>query len=454
MAESGPRTMPTEDLNPAGVARQQFMGAVPYLDGLPDSGWLEFLLQPERVTKVVLPVVMDDGRVHVFHGYRALHSNARGPGKGGIRFHPAVDEDDVVALATWMTWKCALVDVPFGGAKGGVQCDPRQMSPREKEAITRRFISDLGDDIGPHTDIPAPDLYTDAQTMAWVYDTYATFHPGENCLPVVTGKPLDLGGSFGRDTATALGGLFVAERVMELGMVARLTTLEGATVAIQGFGNAGGHAARLFAGHGARIVAVSDSSGGIHDPDGLDLMAVAAAKETNGSVTGYPGAQPLAPMEVLEVPCDLLIPAAMENQITGENAARIDTRCVLELANGPTTPAADAILRDRGIPVVPDILANAGGVVVSYFEWVQNLENRRWDAHDVESRLKDTMVKAVDVVATRRVSMLESLDDHRQSWAEANPDSPGLPVPDLRTVAYVVAVGRCIQTITERGIFP
>jgi len=445
----------TDDLNPARVARAQFESAVPYLAGLSDcDGWLEFLFQPERVTKVVLPVVMDDGCVHVFHGYRVLHSNARGPGKGGIRFHPAVDEDDVVALATWMTWKCALVDIPFGGAKGGVQCDARLLSMREKEALTRRFVIELGDEIGPHTDIPAPDLYTDSQTMAWVYDTYAMFHPGENCLPVVTGKPLDLGGSYGRETATALGGVFVLERIVELAMVPGLGTLEGAAVAIQGFGNAGANAATLLAGRGARVVAVSDSAGGIHDPDGLDLAAVAAAKSEHGTVTGYAGAKPLGPHELLEVPCDVLIPAAMESQITRANAARVDTRVVLELANGPTTPAADAILRERGIPVVPDILANAGGVVVSYFEWVQNLENRRWDERDVESRLKATMVQAVDTVATRRVAIREGFEAVRQSWRESHPGAASLPVPDLRTVAYVVAVGRCIRTVRERGIFP
>lgn len=445
----------TEDLNPAHVARLQYDAALPFLGGFKDSpGMAEWLFQPERVVEVTLPVRMDDGRVEVFHGYRVLHSSARGPGKGGIRFFPEVDEDEVIALATWMTWKCALVDIPFGGAKGGVKCDTRLLSRREKAAITRRFTAELGENIGPHTDIPAPDMYTDAQTMAWIYDTYTMLHPGENTTPIVTGKPIDLGGSPGRDTATARGGFFVARRLIELEVIPGMTTLEDATVAIQGFGNAGLNAAQFFTSAGATVIAVSDRGGGILAPEGLNVSEVAHHKRETGSVIDFPGAKTLEPRELLETQCDILVPAAIENEITLENADRVDTRMVLELANGPTTPAADQILFEKGISVVPDILANAGGVVVSYFEWTQNLQNRQWNEHEVDERLEQKMVRATDSVVTKRAALSGSLDRYREEWAELEPGAPPPLEPDYRTAAYVVAVGRVANTLNDRGIFP
>ncbi|HDK46275.1 MAG TPA: Glu/Leu/Phe/Val dehydrogenase, partial [Actinobacteria bacterium] len=373
-----------EDLNPNHIARHQFEQVIPYIRELAESpGLTEWLFEPEQSVNVTLPIRMDDGHIEVFYGYRVLNSAVRGPGKGGIRFHPQVSEDEVRALAAWMTLKCALVDIPFGGAKGGVQVDPRKISQHEKASITRRFIAALGSNIGPYTDIPAPDVYTDAQTMAWIFDTYSMMHPGQNNRPVVTGKPLDLGGSLGRPTATAQGALFVTERFLHLGGRPDLPSLEGATVAIQGFGNAGRNAAILFEKAGATIVAVSDTKGGIFDPNGLDVARVEEHKDRTASVVELDGTKALAPLEVLEVPCDILIPAALENQITAANADRINAKVLVEAANGPTTPAADAVLAAKGIPVLPDILANAGGVVVSYYEWVQNIEDQQWDEEEV-----------------------------------------------------------------------
>ncbi len=445
----------TEDLNPHHVARRQFDLATPFVGEL--DGWrgmAEWLFQPEKTVTVTVPVEMDDGYVHVFTGYRVVHNTVRGPGKGGIRFHPNVDADEVKALATWMTWKCALVDIPFGGAKGGVTCDPPNLSLIEKRRITRRFISALGDNIGPHSDIPAPDVYTDAQTMGWIFDTYQMMHPGENCLPVVTGKPLDLGGIPGRSTATARGLFFTTEHFIEIGGVHDLTTLNGARVAIQGFGNAGRNAARIFRDGGAVVVAVSDSRGGVHDPKGLDLARVEAHKDEAGTVVGALDNGKLTPGEVLEVDCDILIPAALENQITETNASRISTRLVVEAANGPTTPMADEILLERDIKVVPDILANAGGVVVSYFEWIQNLQNEQWEEHQVDEMLRKKMRRATEAVVTERVALCEGLDDYRERWLDRVPDAPTLPVPCLRTAATAVAVGRTRATAEARGVWP
>lgn len=443
----------TEDLNPNHIARYQFDRVIPFIEGLTESpGMADWLFEPEQVLRVTLPVRMDDGAIRIFHGYRVLNSTIRGPGKGGIRYHPRVNEDEVRALATWMTLKCALVDIPFGGAKGGIACDPREISQREKAAITRRFIAALGSNIGPHTDIPAPDVYTDAQTMAWIYDTYSMMHPGHNNLPVVTGKPLDLGGAPGRSTATAQGALFVAEHFIELGGVPGLSSLQGATVAIQGFGNAGRNAAKLFAAAGAKVVAVSDSRGGIFDPNGLNLTEVEGHKDHEGTVATFDGVKHLGPKEVLEVPCDILIPAALENQITLENADRIDTKLVVEAANGPTTPGADRILYAKGIHVLPDILANAGGVVVSYYEWVQNLENQQWEEEEVHAKLRKKMRRATEQVATKRVGLIERLGTYRESWAERSDTE--VPEPDMRTAAYTVAVGRCANAAEERGIWP
>ncbi|MCB2224977.1 MAG: Glu/Leu/Phe/Val dehydrogenase [Actinobacteria bacterium] len=444
-----------EDLNPHHIARKQFDLAAPFVGNLDDwDGISEWIFTPERTVTVYIPVVMDNGDVRVFRGFRVLHNDTRGPGKGGIRFHPQTDEDEVKALATWMSWKCAVVDIPFGGAKGGVECDPRALSVEEKRKITRRFIASLGDNIGPHTDIPAPDVYTDAQTMAWIYDTYSMMHPGQNNLAVVTGKPLDIGGIPGRSDATARGALMVTEHFLQIGGLPGQRDLQGTTVAIQGFGNAGRFAATLFRDSGATIVAVSDSRGGVYDPDGLDLAAVCAHKDETGSVVGAPNTQALEPKEVLEVPCHILIPAALENQITAENADRINCRLVVEAANGPVTPAADRILAERDIKVLPDILANAGGVVVSYFEWVQNLDNAQWEEHEVHEKLRRKMYRATEHVMTQRVNLAESFEYYQNRWSDLYPGSEPLVTPDMRIAAYTLAIERVRRAAEQRGVWP
>lgn len=446
---------PSEDLDLFHIVRRQFDRAAPFVRPL--EGWrgiAELLFEPERTIKVTLPVVLDDGFVHNFQGYRVLHDDVRGPGKGGIRFHPGVDENEVKALAALMTWKCALTDIPFGGAKGGVACDTKTLSEGEKRRITRRFIATLGDELGPHTDIPAPDLYTDSQTMAWVYDTYSMMHPGQNNLPVVTGKPLDLGGSEGRETATAQGLFYVLEHLISIGALPSLPDLSSMLVAIQGFGNAGRNAARIFRKAGARIVAVSDSQGGIHDPDGLDLAQVELHKDETGSVVELSGTEPLDHREVLQIECDVLIPAAIQTEITTANAEQIAAKVVIEAANGPTTPEADDILVVRGIPVVPDILSAAGGVVVSYFEWAQNLAHEHWTEAEVQGRLRTTMFNATDAMVTTRAALLDQLDQYQDAWVNVRPDNAPLPRPTLRTAAHVVAVQRCRRATEQRGIWP
>lgn len=447
--------MGTEDLNLSTIARSQFDRAIPYSARSGDLAQIaDLLFQPERTISVSLPVVMDDGRVEVFAGYRVLHSSIRGPGKGGVRFHPHVYEDEVKALATWMSWKCALLDVPFGGAKGGVVCDPRSLSEGEKRRLTRRFTAALGDAIGPHTDIPAPDLYTNAQTMAWIYDTYSMMHPGENNLPVVTGKPLHIGGSEGRFAATAQGLLYATEQLIALGGVAGLDSLVGATVAVQGFGNAGRNAARLFQEAGASVVAVSDSRGGVHALGGLDLDLVEKQKDTTGSVVGTPGTDALTPTSILELPVDVLAPAALENQITEENADRIQAKVVAEAANGPTTPAADEMLHARGIPVLPDILGSAGGVVVSYYEWVQNLYTQQWDEEEVLTKLQKKMKRSTTAMFEMQQTLRDQLEDRKAAWAELGGDVDDLVDPNLRLAATVVAVDRTMQASIDRGVWP
>jgi glutamate dehydrogenase/leucine dehydrogenase len=425
-----------EDLNPFHIAQRQFEQAARHLSDVP-PGLLEFLRRPARAIMLEFPIETSDGAVRMFTGYRVLHNTLRGPGKGGIRYHPDVTLDEVKALASWMTWKCAVAGVPFGGAKGGVVCNPKQLSKAELRRITRRFVSDLGDNIGPHADIPAPDVNTDAETMAWIYDTYDMMHPGSNNLPVVTGKPLDLGGSLGRREATARGCLITAQRAIERGVVRGLGSLDGARVAIQGFGNAGAISAELFAECGALIVAASDSHGGSADEAGLDPQELIAHKRDTGSVTGVAGARRVSNEELLELDCDILIPAALENQIRSDNAARVKARFVVEAANGPTTPEADRILFARGVPVLPDILANSGGVTVSYFEWVQNNENQQWDLDEVNEKLEAKLVPATDAV----------LD--KQSELSQNGDRV-----DLRTAAYVVAIRRVADVAAARGIWP
>ncbi len=444
----------SEDLDLHHIARVQYDRAVPFAEEL--AGWrgiAQWLFEPERIVEVVLPVEMDDGYVHIFRGYRVLHSDVRGPGKGGIRFHPSTGRSEVEALATWMTWKCALVDVPFGGAKGGVDCDPREMSIREKERLTRRFTVALGDLIGPHTDIPAPDLYTDAQTMSWIYDTFSVMHPGQSNLPVVTGKPVSLGGLPARAGATAQGAFFVAEHILELGGAPGLE-ISGARVVIQGFGAAGRHAAHLFHEAGSVIVGVSDSQGGVYSETGLDPIRLGRHKDATGTVLGFDDTVEVTSTGVLEAPCDILIPAAIENQITRENAEHVTARVVVEAANGPVTPGADDILVGRGVKVIPDILANAGGVVVSYFEWAQNIENQRWEDTKVNDQLRRKMRRATEVVLTKRASLAESIDMYRKRWARVRPDDPEIPLPDLRTAATTVAVQRCREAALQRGVWP
>ncbi len=428
-----------EDLNPFHIASQQFDQAVACMPHL-KRGLLDFLKRPCRTVILEFPIELDDGTVKSFTGYRVLHNRVRGPGKGGIRYHPGVTLDEVRALASWMTWKCAVIDVPFGGAKGGVACNPKELSAGDLRKLTRRFISDLGDLIGPHTDIPAPDMYTDARTMAWIYDTYAIMHPGRNNLPVVTGKPLDIGGSFGRHEATARGCLFAAQRALARRMVPGLESVRNARVAIQGFGNAGGIAAELFHEAGAKIIAVSDSGGGIHGENGLSPAAIVAHKAKSGSVVGMPATRAVSNEELLTLDCDLLIPAALENQIRRDNAARVRARMICEAANGPTTPAADRIFFDKGIPVVPDILANSGGVCVSYFEWVQNNENEQWDLEEVNHKLRTKMERATDAVIEKQTTI------NRAEHASG-------PI-DLRTAALIVAIDRVADVALKRGIWP
>jgi len=445
-----------EDLNPHHIARSQFESALPYAEDLSDwHGMSEWLFDPERVVKLTLPVVMDDGHVHVFRGYRVLHNTARGPGKGGIRFYPTVDEDEVSALATWMTWKCAVVDVPFGGAKGGVECDPLQMSTNEKRRVTRRLIAALGDDIGPYTDIPAPDMNTDAEVMAWIYDTYQMMHPHAINLGVVTGKPLDLGGIPGRTTATAQGLAYVLERMLERGEVPGISRIEGSRVAVQGFGNVGRYSALILRDMGARVVAVADIGGGAANPDGLDLDEVDAHFRKTGTTLGAPGTKALDVKGPLEVDCDILVPAALENQITLENVDRVKAKVVIEGANGPTTPGADRILAGKGIPVIPDILANAGGVAVSYFEWERNLANAlQVEEAEVNARLRLQMRRATDGVLDMYHRLLEDFPEYQERWRRAMPDALPLPVPDLRVAAMVTAVARCWTALARRGVWP
>jgi len=434
---SSPKT--TEDLNPFHITAQQFDRAVAYMPDL-KRGLIDYFKRPHRTVIVEFPVEMDDGTVRTFTGYRVLHNMVRGPGKGGIRYHPNVTLDEVRALSAWMTWKCAVIDVPFGGAKGGVAFNPKEHSEAVVRKITRRYISELGDLIGPYTDIPAPDVYTDAKTMAWVYDTYSMMHPGRNNLGVVTGKPLDVGGSHGRDEATARGCLFAAERALVRGVVHGRDGVDGAHVAIQGFGNAGAHAARLFQEAGAVIVAVSDSQGGVINERGLDLKAIHAHKAKAGTVVGAADTRSISNDALLALECDILIPAALENQIRGDNAKSIRAKLICEAANGPTTPAADRVLQEKGIPVLPDILANSGGVCVSYFEWVQNNENEQWDLEEVNHKLRTKMERAADAV----------LEKQTQINRAANDTGP----IDLRTAALIVAIDRVADVALKRGIWP
>jgi len=423
-ANPKPAALPAENLNPYEFALRQFERAADHL-GL-DAGTRAVLSTPKRQLIVSVPVKMDNGSIRAFHGYRVQHSIARGPSKGGIRYHPGVTLDEVKALAMWMTWKCAVVNIPFGGAKGGITVDPKAISLGENERMTRRFTSEISIILGPDRDIPAPDVYTNSQTMAWMMDTFS-MTKGYSTLGVVTGKPLSVGGSAGRNEATAEG-CFVAteEAARRQGL-----NLKGATAAVQGFGNAGMHVARFLDEAGARVVAVSDSRGGIYDKKGLNVAGVTATKEKKGSVTAARG-EKVSNEELLELPVDILVPAALEGVITRRNASKIKARIVAEAANGPTTPDADDILRKKGTVVIPDILANAGGVTVSYFEWVQDLYSFFWDPDMVRTQLQRTIRRAyADVEETAR--RYET---------------------DLRTGALILAVNRVEEATRIRGIFP
>jgi glutamate dehydrogenase (NAD(P)+) len=393
-----------------------------------DRDTIDILRNPRRELTVHMPVKMDDGSVQVFTGFRVQHNNARGPCKGGIRYHPNVTLDEVKALAMWMTWKCTVVGIPFGGAKGGVICNPKEMSKNELERLSRRYASDIYSFIGPQTDIPAPDVYTDAQVMAWIMDTIA-MHEGSAMPQVVTGKPVELGGSIGRDEATSRGIMYITQEAAH----SRGLDLKGASVVIQGFGNVGGNAARLLSGEtGCRILAVSDSHGCVYNSNGLDIAKVEKFKKETGSVWNYPGAKNITNDDLLELECDVLIPAALENVINGKNAERINAKIIVEGANGPTTPEADEVLYQKGIMLVPDILSNAGGVTVSYFEWVQDLQFFFWSLDEVNERLRQVMNSAYRKVRTLSV--------HKDV--------------DMRTAADMIAMGDVAKAIKLRGIFP
>jgi glutamate dehydrogenase (NAD(P)+) len=392
-----------------------------------DQGLRQILRSPQRELTVRFPVKMDDGRVEVFTGFRVQHNIVRGPAKGGIRYHPLTTIDDVRALAMLMTWKCATVNIPYGGAKGAVIVDPKRLSLSEIERLTRRYTSEMGLLFGPDRDIPAPDIGTNSQIMAWVMDTYS-MHAGHTVPASVTGKPLIIGGSHGRNEATARGISYVLREAAE----ALSIDITGANVAVQGFGNVGATCARLLEEMGATVVAVSDSKGAIYNPRGLSIADVSAYKQQHGALQGYPEAERLTNAELLEVACDILIPAALSSQISAHNAGQIKARIICEAANAPITPNADAILYDRGVLVIPDIIASAGGVIVSYFEWVQGLQEFFWTEREVNAQLERVLVgafhQALRVSQERRVA--------------------------LRAAAYLQAVDRVARATTTRGIYP
>ena len=392
-----------------------------------DNGTLQILSHPKRELAVHFPVELDDGEVRVFTGYRVQHNLSRGPGKGGIRYHSDVTLDEVRALAMWMTWKCAVTGIPYGGAKGGVRCQPKVMSTAELERMTRRYATEISIIIGPDRDILAPDVNTNAQTMAWIMDTIS-MHQGFTVPGVVTGKPLSVGGTRGRVDATGRGVMISArEAASRIGL-----GLDGARVAVQGYGNVGYHAARFLTAQGCKLIATADSTSGLYSDAGLDPDALKRYKDANRSFGGYSGADAISPQELLELPCDILVPAALEGQITADNADKVRARIVVEGANGPTTPEADAILFDKGVTVVPDILANAGGVVVSYFEWVQDIQWYFWDIDEINRKMESIMVRSFDeVVATAQRENLS-----------------------MREAATLLAVQRVVEAMQARGVYP
>jgi glutamate dehydrogenase (NAD(P)+) len=407
-----------------GAMLQEFDGAARILNLEP--GIWQILTHPKRQIIVSCPVQMDTGEIEVFTGYRVQYNITLGPAKGGIRYHPGVSLDEVTALAAWMTWKCAVAHIPFGGGKGGVICDPSKMSKREIEALTRRYIAEIIDAIGPEKDVPAPDVNTNEQIMAWVMDTYS-MHVGHTTTSVVTGKPVELGGSLGRREATGRGVMIVTrESAKHLGL-----DMNGASVAVQGFGNVGSISAELLAEIGARIVAVTDWKGGVHNAKGLDVQKLIAYVQQHKTVDRFPGGEALFPAELFKLDVDILIPAALENQITIENAPLIKARIVVEGANGPTTPDAHRYLHEHGVFVVPDILANSSGVTTSYFEWVQDRYGYFWTEKEVNERLEAKMCEAFNAV-------LQNMLKYKV---------------DMRTAAYIVAISRVATVTRMRGMY-
>jgi glutamate dehydrogenase (NAD(P)+) len=407
------------------IAVEQFNIAVKYLDL--DPGIADIMRAPKRELTVHFPVKMDDGSIQVFTGYRVQHSQDLGPAKGGIRYHPDVSLDEVKALAMWMCWKCSVMNLPYGGGKGGIICNPKKMSQGELERMTRRFTTEISPIIGPHSDIPAPDVNTTPQTMAWFMDTYS-MHVGAPTPSVVTGKPVEIGGSLGRTEATGRGVMIAALEALKVKGI----DPHKATAAVQGYGNVGSIGAYLLQDEGVKIVAVSDSQGGIYRASGLDARDVLRFKGETGTVVGYPGTTPVSNEDLLELPVDLLVPSALEKAIHEGNAGRVKAQVIVEGANGPTTPEADQVLAARGAIVVPDILANGGGVTVSYFEWVQDLQSYFWTEEEVNARLRRQMLASfADVL---RISQDKKVT--------------------LRTAAYIKAIARVAKAIELRGIYP
>jgi glutamate dehydrogenase (NAD(P)+) len=413
-------------INPFEVALKQLDEAAKLIKL--DKGLHRVLASPKRVLTVSLPVKMDNGEIRVFTGFRSQHNDARGPYKGGIRYHPQVSVDEVKALSMWMTWKCAVADIPYGGGKGGIICNPKEMSDGELERMTRRYAYAIADIIGPHTDIPAPDVYTGGKEMAWIMDTYSALKGNFVQPEVITGKPIAIGGSLGRNEATGRGLAFtVREAAKKLKI-----NMKTATVAVQGFGNAGQFASQLVEEQGAKVIAASDSKGGVYSKSGMDVVALRKHKEKTGSVVGFPGAKPISNEELLETECTILIPAALENQITGKNAGKVKAKLVAEAANGPTTPEADDVLFKNKILVIPDILANGGGVTVSYFEWLQNLRREYWTEAEVNERLDKNITNSF-------------LDTYETS------EKYGV---NMRKACTVLAVNRVVEAIKLRGLWP
>ena len=423
MATAAPESHLRE--NPFRLARQQLY-KVGETFGI-DERLINVLRECKKAVEVSIPTSMDDGSVRAFTGYRVTHNIARGPSKGGIRYHPDVTADEVKALAMWMTWKCSLMGLPFGGAKGGVVCDPKSMTPGELERMTRRFTSEIINEIGPEKDIPAPDVGTDAATMAWIFDTYS-MNKGHSVLGVVTGKPLTIGGSLGRVEATARGSLYCLQSVLEK----RGKSVHGLRVAVQGFGNVGSHFARIAAEEGATVVAISDSGGGIYNANGVDVAAAFAHKRGGGSISELKGGDAITNDELIVVDCDVLAPCALEQVITEANADQVKATLVVEGANGPVTPAADDVLEGNDVLVLPDVLANAGGVVVSYFEWVQGLQEYFWKEDEVNARLNEIVTRAFD-----------------ETWATYEERKIS-----MRMAAYGVAVQRVAEATVTRGLYP